>query len=45
MMGYGISLQAVRRNADAKAAFKKALDTQTLSPELQAFAQAKIKEL
>ena len=45
MMGYGISLQAVRRNADAKAAFKKALDTQTLSPELQAFVQAKIKEL
>jgi len=45
MMGYGISLQAVRRNADAKAAFKKALDTQTLSPELQAFVQAKIKEI
>ncbi len=45
LMGYGISLQAVRRDADAKAAFKKALDTRTLSPELQAFVQRKIKEL
>ena len=45
LMGYGISLQAVQRNAEAKDAYKRALDTQTLSPELQAFVQAKIKEL
>ena len=45
LMGYGISLQAEHRNADAKAAFKKALDTQTLSPDLQAFVQQKLKEL
>jgi MSHA biogenesis protein MshN len=45
LMGYGISLQAIQRNADAKEAFKKALDTQTLSPDLQAFVQQKIKGL
>jgi MSHA biogenesis protein MshN len=44
-MGYGLSLQAKQRNADAKEAFKRALDTQTLSPDLQAFVQTKIKEL
>ena len=45
LMGYGISLQAMQRNADAKDAFKHALDTQTLSPDLQAFVQQKIKGL
>jgi MSHA biogenesis protein MshN len=45
LMGYGLSLQAKQRNADAKEAFKRALDTQTLSPDLQAFVQTKIKEL
>ena len=45
LMGYGISLQAVQRNADAKDAFKHALDTQTLSPDLRAFVQQKLKGL
>ncbi len=45
LMGYAISLQATQRNADAKEAFKHALDTQTLSPDLQAFVQTKIKGL
>jgi MSHA biogenesis protein MshN len=45
LMGYGISLQAKQRNVDAKDAYKRALDTQTLSPDLQAFVQGKIKEL
>lgn len=45
LMGYGISLQAVQRNADAKDAFKHALDTQSLSPDLQAFVQQKLKGL
>ena len=45
LMGYGISLQAEQRNADAKDAFKHALDTQTLSPDLQAFVQQKLKGL
>lgn len=45
LMGYGISLQALKRNADAKIAFQHALDTQTLSPDLQAFVEQKIKGL
>jgi MSHA biogenesis protein MshN len=45
LMGYGISLQAVQRNADAKVAFQHALDTQTLSPDLQAFVRQKLKGL
>jgi MSHA biogenesis protein MshN len=45
LMGYGIALQAAKRNAEAKDAFKHALDTQTLSPELQAFIKKKIEEL
>lgn len=45
LMGYGISLQAVQRNAEAKDAFRRALDTRTLSPELQAFVQQKLNGL
>lgn len=45
LMGYGISLQAVQRNAEAKDAFRRALDTKTLSPELQAFVQQKLNGL
>jgi len=45
LMGYGISLQAVQRNAEARDAFQHALDTQTLSPELRAFVQQKLKGL
>jgi len=45
LMGYGISLQAVQRTADARVAFRRALDSKTLSPELQEFVQMKIKEL
>ena len=45
LMGYGISLRAVQRNAEAKDAFKRALETQTLSPELREFVQQKLKGL
>lgn len=45
LMGYGISLQAVQRADDARVAFRRALDSKTLTPELQAFVQMKIKEL
>jgi len=45
LMGYGISLQALKRNADAKIAFQHALTTRSLSPDLQAFVQQKIKGL
>lgn len=43
LMGYGISLQAVQRNGEAKDVFQRALDTKTLSPELQTFVQHKLK--
>jgi MSHA biogenesis protein MshN len=45
LMGYGISLRAAQRNAEAKDAFKRALETQTLSPELREFVQQKLKGL
>lgn len=43
LMGYGISLQALQHDADAKAAFQRALDSRTLSPELQTFVQKRLK--
>ena len=45
LMGYGISLQEVQRNDDARDAFGRALGSKTLSPELQTFVQQKLKEL
>ncbi|GAB4116802.1 MAG: hypothetical protein Fur0026_04380 [Sideroxydans sp.] len=45
LMGYGISLQAAGRLEDAQLAYRQALATQTLSPELGAFVQQKLKEL
>lgn len=45
LMGYGISLQAVQRADDARDAFRRALESRTLTPELQAFVRQKLKEL
>ena len=45
LMGYGISLQAVQRSEDARDAYRRALESQTLSPELQAFVQQKLRGL
>lgn len=45
LMGFGISLQAVQRNVDAKDAYQRALDSNTLSPNLQAFVQQKLRGL
>jgi len=45
LMGYGISLHAVQRTDDARVAFRRALDSKTLNPELQAFVQQKLREL
>ena len=45
LMGYGISLQAVQRTDEARDAYSRALESQTLSPELRAFVQMKLKEL
>lgn len=45
LMGFGISLQAVQRNEDARDAFKRAIESHTLSAELQAFVAQRLKEL
>lgn len=45
LMGIGISLQALQRPADAKEAFQRALNSQTLPPNLQSFVQQQIKAL
>lgn len=45
LMGMGISLQALLRPVDAKDAFQRALNSQTLSPELQGFVQQRINSL
>lgn len=45
LMGMGISLQALQRPADAKEAFQRALNSQTLPPNLQSFVQQQIKAL
>ncbi|MBI5889661.1 MAG: tetratricopeptide repeat protein [Nitrosomonadales bacterium] len=44
-MGLGISLQALQRGEEARAAYQRALATNTLNPQLQAFVQQKLKEL
>lgn len=43
MMGLGISMQAIQRNDEANNAFKRALESQTLSPELQRFVRQQIR--
>ncbi len=45
LMGIGISLQGLQRSADAREAFRRALDSQTLSPDLQKFVQQKLRAL
>jgi len=43
LMGLGISLQAVQRNEEARDAFKRAIESHTLSAELQAFVKQQIR--
>jgi MSHA biogenesis protein MshN len=45
LMGLGISLQALQRNEEARDAFKSALETRSLSAELQAFVAQRLKQL
>ncbi len=45
LMGMGISLQAVQRDADAREAYQRALASNSLSAQLQVFVQNKLKEL
>jgi len=44
-MGLGISLQADKRNAEAREAFLRARDSGRLSAELQAFVERKLQQL
>jgi MSHA biogenesis protein MshN len=44
-MGLGISLRALQRNEEARAAFRHALETNTLSADLQTFVTQQLKEL
>jgi len=45
LMGMGISLQALHRGEDARAAYQRALASNSLNAQLQAFVQQKLKEL
>jgi MSHA biogenesis protein MshN len=45
LMGLGISLQALDRNAEAQDAFRRARSSNTLSPELQAFVDQRLRQL
>ena len=45
LMGLGISMQAVQRNEEARDAFRRAIESRTLSAELQAFVEQRLKEL
>jgi MSHA biogenesis protein MshN len=45
LVGYGISLQALLRTEEAKAAYKQALESKNLSPDLKAFVQRKLNAL
>lgn len=42
-MGYGISLEALQRREEARAAFKQALASGSLNPELRKFVQQRLK--
>ncbi len=44
-MGMGISLQADKRNADAKAAFQRAAESGRLTQELQSFVERRLQQL
>lgn len=45
LMGMGMSLQALHRNDEARDAFKRAIESHTLSTELQMFVAQRLKEL
>lgn len=45
LMGMGISMRALKQNKEAREAFKSALDSNSLSTELQAYVSQQLKEL
>lgn len=44
-MGMGISLQADKRNAEARIAYQRARDSGRLAPELQAFVERRLQQM
>lgn len=44
-MGLGIALQAEQRNAEAKVAFQRAVESGRLAPDLQAFVERRLQQL
>ncbi|MGW8392103.1 tetratricopeptide repeat protein [Pseudoduganella sp. HUAS MS19] len=44
-MGMGISLQADKRNGEAKAAFQRAAESGRLTPDLQAFVERRLQQV
>jgi MSHA biogenesis protein MshN len=45
LMGYGLSLQATKHNNEAREVFQRALESNSLTPELQMFVKQKLKDL
>jgi MSHA biogenesis protein MshN len=45
LMGMGISLQELKRNEDARSAYQRALASNSLNPQLQAYVQQKLKDI
>lgn len=45
LMGLGISMQALERNEDARDAYRRALASNSLNAQLQAYVQKRLKEL
>jgi MSHA biogenesis protein MshN len=44
-MGLGISLQAEKRNAEARTAFQRAAESGQLAPELQSFVERRLQQV
>lgn len=45
LMGQGISLQAMKRNDEARESYKRAIDTHSLSAALQSFVEQRVADL
>lgn len=45
LMGLGLSLQSLQKNQEARTAFLRALESQTLNSQLQAFVRQRLDEL
>ncbi len=44
-MGLGMSMQALKRNSEAREAFEHAIESHSLNAELQEFVERRMREL